>query len=167
MSTEPTTTAPAVPDEQDLLRRSDSGDWSADQALLEREKSRIRTRQQESAIAGVEDHVRGQIWAEHAASFGLDPSDAGVAKAIADAKDFRALNKALLALSDDDEVAETVLANPKVQQRLQARDAKAREERAAQAPSDPIAAYAAAWQRGEKPSRELTEAYQRATGRRR
>ena len=132
--------------------------------------------------------TRKRIWEQHARSFGLDPEDEEVVEVLAEAKDFKALNVALLGLAKDAEAVDRMWAHPEIQKRHKAalettRAAATINGQASvigdkkvdissgsgsgrpQTPDEVIADYAQTWARGQRPSAELTEAYRKVTGR--
>lgn len=131
--------------------------------------------------------AKQEIWEQHAKSFGLDPSDDDVAEVIKESKDFKSLNTALVRLAKDSDAVGAMWEHPEIQKRHTAALNEARQaatlngqasvmgERKLdaatsgggrpQSADEVIAEYAAVFSRGQRPSKELTDAYRKATGR--
>lgn len=111
----------AEQEEQELAKRAEDGDLSAQEKLyekaLEQAKARARQKDLDAALeperANVRNDVRRSMWEEYAKSFGVAPDDKELMAIPAD-QGMRGINAALMRKTVDKDILEAIKANPAV-----------------------------------------------------
>ena len=111
----------AEQEEQELAKRAEDGDLSAQEKLyekaLEQAKARARQKDLDAALeperANVRNDVRRAMWEEYAKSFGVASDDKEL-MAIPAAQGMRGINAALMRKTVDKDILEAIKANPAV-----------------------------------------------------
>ena len=111
----------AEQEEQELAKRAEDGDLSAQEKLyekaLEQAKARARQKDLDAALeperANVRNDVRRAMWEEYARSFGVAADDKELMAIPAD-QGMRGINAALMRKTVDKDILEAIKANPAV-----------------------------------------------------